>query len=112
MRLNRLGGAETHEIIARTVIAPLERLHDDLMTRQRQGLESVRQPAAETQEQLVGRQQEIVEAMSKVLKSMSQWDSFIDVVNQLTEVINLENLVRNKTEDLKKKQFDSIFDSK
>ena len=112
MRLNRLGGAETHEIIARTVIAPLERLHDDLLTRQRQGLESVRQPAAETQDQLAGRQQEIVEAMSKVLKSMSQWDSFIDVVNQLTEVINLENLVRNKTEELKKKQFDSIFDSK
>ena len=40
--------------------------------------------------------------MSKVLKNMSQWDSFIDVVNQLTEVINLENLVRNKTEELKK----------
>jgi hypothetical protein len=112
MRLNRLGGAETHEIIVRTVIAPLERLHDDLLTRQRQGLESVRQSAAETQEQLAGRQQEIVDAMSKVLKSMSQWDSFIDVVNQLTEVINLENLVRNKTEELKKKQFDSIFDSK
>ncbi len=30
MRLNRLGGAETHEIITRTVIAPLERLHDEL----------------------------------------------------------------------------------
>jgi hypothetical protein len=112
MRLNRLGGAETHEIITHTVIAPLERLHDDLMTRQRQGLESVRQPAAETQEQLAGRQQEIVAALTKVLKSMTQWDSFIDVVNQLTEVINLENLVRNKTEELKKKQFDSIFDSK
>jgi hypothetical protein len=112
MRLNRLGGAETHEIIVRTVIAPMERLHDDLLTRQRQGLESIRQPGADTQDQLAGRQQEIVEAMSKVLKSMSQWDSFIDVVNQLTEVINLENLVRNKTEELKKKQFDSIFDSK
>ncbi len=83
------------------------------MTRQRQGLEvGPASPAPETQEQLAGRQQEIVEAMSKVLKSMSQWDSFIDVVNQLTEVINLENLVRNKTEELKKKQFDSIFDSK
>jgi hypothetical protein len=112
MRLNRLGGAETHEIIVRTVIAPMERLHDDLLTRQRQGLESIRQPGADTQDQLAGRQQEIVEATSKVLKSMSQWDSFIDVVNQLTEVINLENLVRNKTEELKKKQFDSIFDSK
>ena len=52
MRLNRLGGAETHEIIARTVIRPLEELHDDLLTRQRQGLESVKQPGAETQEQL------------------------------------------------------------
>lgn len=112
MRLNRLGGAETHEIIVRTVIAPMERLHDDLLTRQRQGLEAVRQPGADTQDQLANRQREIVEAMSKVLKSMSQWDSFIDVVNQLTEVINLENLVRNKTEELKKKQFDSIFDSK
>jgi hypothetical protein len=112
MRLNRLGGAETHEIINRTVIAPLERLHDDLLTRQRQGLEAVKQPGADTQEQLASREHEIVETMSKILKSMSQWDSFIDVVNQLTEVINLENLVRNKTEDLKKKQFDSIFDSK
>lgn len=111
-RLNRLGGAETHEIITKSVIAPLERLHDDLLTRQRQALESVRQPAAETQEQLAGRQQQIVDEMTKVLKSMSQWDSFIDVVNQLTEVINLENLVRNKTEELKKRQFDSIFDSK
>ncbi len=112
MRLNRLGGAETHEIINRTVIAPLERLHDDLLTRQRQGLEAVKQPGADTQEQLASREHEIVETMSKILKSMSQWDSFIDVVNQLTEVINLENLVRNKTEDFKKKQFDSIFDSK
>jgi hypothetical protein len=112
MRLNRLGGAETHEIIVRTVIAPMERLHDDLLTRQRQGLETIRQPGADTQDQLANREQEIVEAMSKVLKNMSQWDSFIDVVNQLTEVINIENLVRNKTEELKKKQFDSIFDSK
>ena len=90
----------------------MERLHDDLLTRQRQGLETVRQPGADTQDQLASRQQEIVEAMSKVLKNMSQWDSFIDVINQLTEVINIENLVRNKTEELKKKQFDSIFDSK
>jgi hypothetical protein len=112
MRLNRLGGAETHEIINRTVIAPLERLHDDTLTRQRQGLESVKQPGADTQEQLASREHEIVDELSRILKNMSQWDSFIDVVNQLTEVINLENLVRNKTEDLKKKQFDSIFDSK
>jgi hypothetical protein len=112
MRLNRLGGPETHELIARTVVTPLEQLHDDLLTRQRQGLESVRQPGAETHEQLLARQQEIVAAMQKILKNMGQWDSFIDVVNQLNEVIKLERAIRDRTEEMKKKQFESIFDAK
>lgn len=112
MRLNRLGGRETFDIISRTVIDPLAQLHDDLLTRQRQALEGVRQPSPETPEQVLGRQQEIVGAMQKILKNMAQWDSFIDVVNQLNEVIKLESAVREKTEEMKKKQFDSIFDAK
>jgi hypothetical protein len=125
MRLNRLGGPETYELIKRTVVDPLERLHEDLMTRQRQGLESARQPAtgsgagpksdapaAESAQQLVARQQEILDAMQKILKNMAQWDNFIDVVNQLNEVIKLQQAVRERTEELKKKQFESIFDSR
>jgi len=112
MRLNRLGGPETHEIISRTIVTPLERLHDELLTGQRQALEAIRQPMAENQEQLVKREQEIVDAMQRILKNMAQWDSFIDVVNQLNEVIKIEQAVREKTEDLKKKQFESIFDTK
>jgi hypothetical protein len=73
-------------------------------------LESLRQPSPETPQQLLARQQQIVAAMQKILKNMAQWDSFIDVVNQLNEVIKLEQAVRGKTEDLKKKQFESIFD--
>jgi cell fate (sporulation/competence/biofilm development) regulator YmcA (YheA/YmcA/DUF963 family) len=57
------------------------------------------------------RQDEILKSMDQILNNMAQWDSFIDVVNQLNAVIKLEQLVKEKTEELKKKQVNSIFDN-
>ena len=41
---------------------------------------------------------------------MAQWDSFIDVLNQLNEIIRLENQVQQGTTELKKRQTQGIFD--
>ena len=48
--------------------------------------------------------------MQEILKQMSQWDSFVDVLNQLNEIIKLETNVRLSTEQMKKKQTEGVFD--
>src|SRR3712207_7195606 len=35
-------------------------------------------------------QEQIVARMNEILKQMSQWDSFVDVINQLNEIIKLQ----------------------
>jgi hypothetical protein len=48
--------------------------------------------------------------MKDILKNMSQWDSFVDVLNQLNEVIKIQTHVKETTETLKTKQTESIFE--
>ena len=48
--------------------------------------------------------------MDRLLKNMAQWDSFIDVVNQLNAIIEIEGRVREETDGLRDTQVDSIFD--
>ena len=56
------------------------------------------------------RQDQIVAQMNQILKQMSQWDSFVDVLNQLNEIIRLQEGVKVGTESLKTKQTEDIFD--
>jgi hypothetical protein len=110
MRLNKLGGPETWALIETTVLKPLTRLHDAEMELQRQGLSSLLTDEPETTDEIVARQQSIVDGLKRILDNMAQWDSFIDVVNQLNTVIKLETRVRQQTEALRAKQVESIFD--
>ena len=48
--------------------------------------------------------------MNEILKQMSQWDSFVDVINQLNEIIKLQENVRQNTEKLKEKQTEGVFE--
>ncbi len=110
MRLNRLGGPETHELMARQIVEPLGRVHDWLLSAQREAMEGLGQSEAEPLETTVRRQEAILAALQGVLANMRQWDSFIDVVNQLNSVIKLEQRIRDNTEQMRKSQFESIFD--
>ncbi|MCA9016137.1 MAG: hypothetical protein KDA77_12465, partial [Planctomycetaceae bacterium] len=111
MKLNQLGGEETYQLIEQSVLKPQENLHQREMEQQRQSLETLRSDSPDPLEQITSRQDQILESLDKILNNMAQWDSFIDVVNQLNAVIKLEQLVKEKTEELKKKQVDSIFDN-
>ncbi|MFH1302688.1 MAG: hypothetical protein ABIK07_16620 [Planctomycetota bacterium] len=111
MKLNQLGGEETYQLIEQSVLKPLQNLHEREMEQQRQSLETLRSETPDPMEQLTSRQDQILESLDKILNNMAQWDSFIDVVNQLNAVIKLEQLVKEKTEELKKKQVDSIFNN-
>lgn len=111
MKLNRLGGEETYQLIEQSVLKPLQKLHEREMEQQRQSLETLRSESPDPLELMTSRQDQILESLDNILNSMAQWDSFIDVVNQLNAVIKLEQLVKEKTEELKKKQVNSIFDN-
>ena len=47
--------------------------------------------------------------MKDVLAQMAQWDSFVDVLNQLNEVIRIQQQVKQATEQIKDKAAESLF---
>jgi hypothetical protein len=47
--------------------------------------------------------------MEAILKQMSQWDSFVDVLNQLNEIIRLQGQAQQQTDQLRKRQTEDIF---
>ena len=67
--------------------------------------------ALETKREEAKQQQdEIVQIMQRILKQMSQWESFVDVVNQLREIIKMQDAVRQGTEGVRKKRIKGVFD--
>ena len=55
-------------------------------------------------------QQEVVDQMAKVLEQMSQWENFVDVLNQLKSIVKLQSGVLESTEEEKKKRTQQLFD--
>ncbi|MFO1091784.1 MAG: hypothetical protein U0992_00525 [Planctomycetaceae bacterium] len=110
MRLNKLGGEEIWRLIEETILSPMQRLYDQELEQQRQALESQTGPQPDPFDPIIERQETIVKALNSILDNMAQWDSFIDVVNQLNSVIQLEKSVREKTDELRRTQTESIFD--
>ena len=50
--------------------------------------------------------------MRNILEQMSQWESFVDVVNQVAEVIRMEQKVLQETEKARESRTQEIFDDK
>jgi len=111
MKHNRLGSEEARRIMERNIIAPMARLHDDLMTDQRRDLEQLHQTFDTRSLPTIGeRQVRIIASMNRILAQMRQWDSFVDILNQLNEVIDQATGIKSKAEVLTKEQVDSLFD--
>ena len=53
---------------------------------------------------------EIVTKMRNILEQMSQWESFVDVVNQVAEVIKLEQKVLQETEKARETRTQEVFE--
>lgn len=110
MRYNGLGGPEAWDLMDKNVLGPLKKLNDDAMTQQKDALDALKGDEAAKISEAETRQDQIVAKMQEILKQMSQWDSFVDVLNQLNEIIKLETKVRTSTDEVKKKQTQGIFD--
>ena len=110
MKLNALGGQEAYDLMDSSILRPLDELDKELMDPQRQALDKLgdASDAAKVAE-TSARQEQVVEKMKDILKAMAQWDSFVDVLNQLNEIIRLQEGVRKTTEQIKDKETEGLF---
>jgi hypothetical protein len=113
MTLNDLGTSAGRELLQTSVIQPLRDLHDRPLAELLKKLSSV--VAGESidddrREVAIEAQTETVQLMQRILDQMSQWESFVDVVNQLRHVIDSQNKIRDSTEEMQKTQIKDVFD--
>jgi len=111
MRLNALGGQEAWDLMDNGIVKPLRALNEGQMTEQRDALDALAKGLnAQKLAEAGTRQDQIVSKMNEILKQMSQWDSFVDVLNQLNEIIKLQDTVKKSTEKLKDKETEGVFE--
>ncbi len=55
---------------------------------------------------------EVVAGMKIILDQMSQWESFVDVVNQVAEVIKMQQNVLQAAEKARESRTQEVFDAK
>jgi hypothetical protein len=55
---------------------------------------------------------QVVDRMKAILEQMSQWESFVDVVNQVAEVIRMQQQILQATEKARETRTQEVFDEK
>lgn len=115
MRLNRLGGSkedgnQAYESMKATILEPLARLHDQTMSNQRSALEAAANADQVRLDQIRADQQDLIDEMNALLAKMNRWDELLDAINQLTEVIDQQEQLKKKVDELIDEQIDDLFD--
>ena len=115
IKLNGLGSPESLALMQRKVLVPLKGLADELIAPQTAAIESATpEPGAAVEAAklapVLERQQQIVARMQQILQQMAQWDSFIDVLTELDNIIKLETGVKDGSQQLEKKENNELFD--
>jgi hypothetical protein len=117
MQLNGLGSPESQSLMQNNVLTPLKGFQDELVGPQVGAMDAMTgggraegtvdaakaQAVGEREDQIVGR-------MKTILQQMAQWDSFVDVLNQLDGIIKLETTVKETSEKLQHKESEDLFD--
>ncbi len=113
MTLNDLGNPQARDNMQTAIITPLRNLHGDLLQRLRAAVDALAAPGALSEEkrtEVIALADQSVETMQAILAQMSLWESFIDVVNQLKQIIDRQNLLLKSTEEVEKKRTEDLFD--
>ena len=115
MKLNQVGSPKSHRLLQEGVIDPIRALNSGLAGELRGVLQSLagggRKAGADAEKarRLHG---EVVARMKAILDQMSQWESFVDVVNQVAEVIKIQQNVLKATEKARESRTQEVFDEK
>ena len=115
MKLNQIGSPKSHRLLQEGVIDPIRALNAGPVTELRGVLQSLAGAGSkaganrEAARQLHG---DVVTKMKNILDQMSQWESFVDVVNQVAEVIKMQQKVLQATEKARESRTQEVFDEK
>jgi hypothetical protein len=115
MKLNQIGSPKSHRLLQEEVVDPIRALTAGPMSQLRGVLQTLAGAAtsAGANKELARRlHQEVVTKMRNILEQMSQWESFVDVVNQVAEVIRMEHKVLQSTEKARESRTEGVFDDK
>ena len=113
MTLNDLGNPTARQLLETSIIKPLFNLHATTMTDIRLKYEALAADSSlseEHREAASTAQTTGVEQIQRIMDQMSQWESFVDVVNQLRNIISSEEQIRDTTEKTQKEQIKGVFD--
>ena len=110
MKLNQLGTDEAYDLMQKNVLSPLQQLNSELLNLQKDALDALSPTDGAALAAVEDRQDKTFDRMNQILRQMAQWDSFVDVLNQLNEIIKLQDQAEQKTVELKKKETEGIFD--
>ncbi len=115
MKLNQVGSPKSHRLLQDGVIDPILALNSGPTSELRTFLQSLsttgpkNQADPEKARKLHG---DVVARMKTILEQMSQWESFVDVVNQVAEVIKMQQNVLKATEKARDSRTQEVFDAK
>jgi hypothetical protein len=115
MKLNQVGSPKSHRLLQEGVIDPIRALNAGPVNELRGMLQSLAGTGSkidanpEAARRLHG---VVVTGMKNILEQMSQWESFVDVVNQVAEVIKMQQNVLNAAEKARESRTQEIFDGK
>jgi hypothetical protein len=115
MKLNQIGSPKSHRLLQEGVIDPMRALTAGPMNQLRGVLQTLTGAASSpgaTREVARRLHGEVVTKMRNILEQMSQWESFVDVVNQVAEVIKMEQKVLQATEKARESRTQELFDDK
>jgi hypothetical protein len=115
MKLNQIGSPKSHRLLQEGVIEPIKALNAGPISQLRSMLQTLAGAGATpgaTKDSARRLQAEVVTKMRNILEQMSQWESFVDVVNQVAEVIKMEQKVLKDTEKARETRTEEIFDDK
>lgn len=113
MKLNQIGSPKSHRLLQEGVIDPIRALDSGAIAELRgvlQALGGGSPKAGADAEAARTLHAEVVDEMRAILEQMSQWESFIDVVNQVAEVIKIQQSILDATEKVQDSRTEEIFD--
>jgi hypothetical protein len=113
MSLNDLGSTQAREILASGIITPMRELQRTPMASLRGLLDQLAAEPNRSSElvpKATAVSKEVVDSMSRILDRMAQWESFVDVLNQVRQVIQMQNQVLDSTQKTKTERVNSLFD--
>jgi hypothetical protein len=115
MKLNQVGSPKSHRLLQDGVIDPILALNSGVGSEFRTALQALSTSGAKTQDEADKARRlhsEVVARMKVILDQMSQWESFVDVVNQVAEVIKMQQNVLKATEKARESRNQEVFDDK